>query len=45
MFRIMCKRTFYYIYLPQIPKPLINSKEFYITTLEHYGNQTITIKK
>jgi hypothetical protein len=42
MFRIMCKRTFYYIYLPQVPKPLINNKDYYITTtLEHYGNQVI----
>ena len=41
MWRIMCKRTFYYIYLPTIPKSLLNSKDYYITTAITTGKSTI----
>lgn len=40
MYRIMCKRTYYYIYLPRVPKIFIYNKDYLITksTLDYYGD-------
>ena len=36
MFRIVCKKTFWYIYLKYIPKNFLDNKNYYII---YYGTK------